>query len=169
MIYDYELTRLHKGIDRFFSAVGEVLLEDKSWTFSSAQEVEKKEQKPVYVSDTIKSFDYEALDEFLNFLGDALFYKTRPYSTRSFMHPINVVQLSGFFEHWNNKLSSSRNSEKAYEKVSMDVQIHYEKTEERKIERQQQMADLKISLLTIFFSVTLSAVVSAVITILLGK
>jgi len=186
VIRDYELNRLYMAIDTFFSVAGEVLLEDKSWTFSRMHAIEKKEQdlddylqwEPTEkeIEDhleserreqdgLIESFDFQAFDESLLFLGDTLFYRTKAYSFFSTKHSINLVRLSRFFDSWNNILSSCRNSKKAYAKASNDIQIYYEKIEKRETEHQQRTSDLKISLLTIFVSVTLSAVVS----MLLGR
>lgn len=184
VIYDYELVRLYMGIDAFFSTAGEALLENRSWTFSRMQEIAREEQnlddylkeKPTRneieehfeaedreKDGIIKSFDFDALDEFLRFLGDTLFYKTKPYQILPIKHSMNVVQLSRFIEHWNDILATSKNSKKIYKNLSKDIQLHYEKIEKREAEHQQRMSDLRINLLTIFVSVSLSAVVSVLL------
>jgi hypothetical protein len=184
VVYDYELDRLYKGIDVFFSTAGEVLLENESLTFSRMQEIERREQNLDYYvqgrptekevnehfemvdreeEGIIETFDFQAMDECLCFLGERLFYRSKPYGIRSSQHPINLIRLSEFFNHWTGILSSCRNSKKTYNRLVNDINAYYKKIERQEAEHRQRMADLRINLLTIFVSVTLSAIVAVLL------
>lgn len=134
---NYELDRLQRSMDTFFNSAGRILFPNPS-TFSRGQEIEEQQTLDYYESQEhptkeeieeefeemqksergeIDWFNFSALDEFLNYLGNILFAPTIPYLPLSSRYPINLISLSGFFKHWNSKIASCRNSKLEYEET----------------------------------------------------
>jgi hypothetical protein len=121
-------------------------------------EHESRENQGVF-----KVFDFEIFDEFLRYLSNTLFYRTKPYSIVYNSHPINLIRISDFFDHWNNRLLECGNCKEIIAEVSKDIDMHHQRIEKEESEHKERMTDLKFSILTIFISVTLSAVVAALL------
>lgn len=178
-IYNYELDRVHKGIDIFFNSVSEVLFPVKQ-PFSRAQAIERQQTLEYYQSQEhpteeeaaeeyeemqksemgeIDWFNRYALDEFMQYLGDALFEKTKPFSPFSFRHPINLIRLSGFIENWNSVVSCCGNCRVAFEKAQKDIEEYYKSMGQRR----QRFRRLTDDILVVIVSVVLSVVLSKLI------
>jgi len=182
-IYNYELDRLQKGIDVLFNSISEVLF-PMHHVFSQAQKIEQQQTLDYYDSlehptkeeleeqweemqkeemGEIDWFDFYALDEFLQYLGDVLFTRTKAYSPFSKKHPINLILLSRFFDYWNSVVSSCRNCKSTYEKARKDVEEYYRLLGRRELQRRQRMRRLIDDLLIVIISVAVSTIVNYLI------
>jgi hypothetical protein len=179
-VYGYELNRLQKGIDIFFNSISEVLF-SKPNVFSRAQKIEQQQTLDYYESlehpteeeieehfeqmahdeeGIINWFDLYALDEFLQYLGDTLFARTDAFSPFSYKHPIDLITLSRFFDHWNSVVSSCRNCRSAFKKSKEDIEEYYKLLGRRESERRQRMRRLTDDALIVIISVVLSIIVN---------
>lgn len=184
-IPNYELNRLQRAIDIFFNSVSQVLFPNP-YVFSRAQERQRQlaldywqsqehpteeeiedhfEQMERDEEGIIDYFDSEALNEFLRYLGDILFSRTKAYSPFSSKHPINVIALGNFFNHWNDAISSCKNTKAVYNKVEQDIEKYYEEFERRKKERRQRMFGLTDNVLIVIVSSAISIIVTYLIRI----
>jgi hypothetical protein len=182
-VYGYELNRLQKGIDIFFNSTSEVLF-SKPNIFSRAQKIEQRETLDYYYSlqhptkeelaaqfeakqkeetGEIDWFELSELDEFLQYLGDSLFAHTEIFSPFSYKHPIDLITLSRFFDHWNSVVSSCRNCKSAYEKSRKDIEEFYKLLGRRESQRRQRMQRLRDDIIVIAVSVILSTIVQYLI------
>lgn len=179
-ISDYELDRLQRAIDIFFNTASEVLF-PTPFVFSRAERIERERTLDYYSSQEhptkeeideqlqemeyaeggiINWFDFMALDEFLNYLGDILFSPTKPYSAFHSKHPVNVILLSKFFKYWNLVISSCKNSRIVYKKVEQDIERYHSDIEKRETQRRQRMSELKDKVLIVIISVIVSTIVN---------
>lgn len=178
-IPSFELVRLHKAIDTFLNTASEVLFPNP-FVFSRAQKIEKEMALDYYYSQEhptpeeieehykslsydqegiINRFDLWALDEFLQYLGDILFVKTTPYSPFPSRHPINIIQLTNFFDYWNDVISKCENSKSVYSKAKQDIEEYNKRIEANEIQRRQRMGELQDKALLVIVSVVLSIIV----------
>jgi|GEM_PF-2628007 hypothetical protein len=175
-IYNYELDRVQKRIDIFFNSICKMLFPPKR-LYSLAQEIEHQETLDYYESleptpaeleqefeemhkdetGEIYSFDREALDQFMTYLGDTLFEKTKPFSPISFKHPIDLIEISGFFESWNSV--ASRCDKVAFEEAQKDIDEYYASIRQER----QRMRGLRDNVLVVVISVFLSVILSKLI------
>jgi len=179
-VHSYELNRLHKGIDIFFNSTSEVLF-SKPNAFSRKQSIEEQMTLDYYESlehptreeldeqfeemqkeemGVIDWFGIAELDEFLQYLGDNLFAWTEPFSPFSYKHPIDLITLSRFFEHWNSVVSSCKNCRNASEKSRQDIEKFYEVQGERETQRRQRAGKLTDNIMVVIVSVVLSVIVN---------
>jgi hypothetical protein len=173
-IYDYELHRLQKGIDIFFNSISEVLF-SKPNIFSRAQKIEQQQTLDYLTEEEIEEhfeqmahdeegiinwFNLYALDEFLQYLGDSLFAYREAFSPFSRKHPIDLITLSRFFDHWNSVISSCRNCKRAYKKSKEDIEEYYKLLGRRESERRQRMRRLIDDALIVITSVIASIIVT---------
>jgi len=182
-IYNYELDRVQKRIDIFFNTISEVLF-PITRPFSRAEEYEEYLSRLEYESQEhptgeelaeeyeaeqkeetgeIDSFDRDALDEFMRYLGNALFARIEPYSAFSQRHSIDLIMLSNFFERWNSVLSQCDNCKGVFEKVTKDIEEYYKVVGRREREQRQRMQRLRDDILIVAISVILSTVVQYLI------
>jgi len=182
-VYGYELHRLQKGIDIFFNSTSGVLFSNPSM-FSRRQKIEEQQTLDYYESlehptkeeieeqfeemqkaemGIIDWFDLYALDEFLQYLGDALFARTDAFSPFSYKHPVDLITLSRFFDHWNSIVSSCRNCKSAYEKSRQDIEEYYKLLGRRESQRRQRMRRLIDDIMVVIVSVVLSVIVNYII------
>jgi len=182
-VYGYELHRLQKAIDVFFNSTSEALF-SKPNVFSRAQKMEEqltldyyqnlehptKEEIEEGFEEMQKSevgiidwFNIYALDEFLQYMGDTLFARTTAFSPRSYKHPIDLITLSRFFDHWNSVVSSCRNCKSAYEKSRQDIEEYYKLLGRREAQRGQRMRKLLDDIMVVTISVVLSVIVNYII------
>ena len=173
-IYNYELDRVQKGIDIFFNSISEMLFPVKR-PFSRAQKIEQQETLDYYESQEhpteeeeaeayeeaqrhdrgeIDWFDRETLDEFMEYLGDTLFVKTEPYRPFSYRHPINLIEISGFFKTWNSLVLYC--SKEIFEKTENDIEEYYKSVGQSK----QRMRELRTEILITIVPVVLTAILT---------
>ncbi len=185
-LYNYELNRLQKGIDIFFNSASEALFPPMV-VFSKAEKIEQQQSIEYYQSEehptidelaeefeaakkreegVIEWFDYSALDEFLQFLGDSLFAPSQKFPTFSIRHPINLIMLSRFFGYWNSVLRQCKNCGD-YEKVQKDVEKYYKQINERNLQLRQRMWGLRDSTIIVILTVILTTISTLVIQFLL--
>lgn len=179
-IPDYEIDRLQRSIDIFFNSVSQVLFPNP-YVFSRAQEKERQlisyywesrehpteeeieehfEEMARSEEGVISYFDFEALIEFLWYLGDILFSRTKAYSPFSSKHPINVIALGNFFNHWNSVISYCKNTKVVYNRVKQDIEKYYEEFEKRKKEHRQRLRGLADNVLIVVASSVISIIVT---------
>jgi hypothetical protein len=179
-IYNYELDRLHKGIDVFFNSTAEALFPTEH-LFSRAQKMEQQQSLDLYRSQEhptneeleeqfeegkkdeigkIDWFDLRALDEFLQYLGNGLFARTSAYSAFSYKHPINLIMLSGFFDYWNSVVSSCGNCRTIFEKARKDIEEYYKSAGRREMLSRQRKWRLMDEAIIVIVSVALSTFLS---------
>ena len=184
-IFNYELDRLQKRIDMFFNCISETLFPStKSYSkyqefirqemedfqleleeaFSHAEENEQdenlQEEAPSAEDAKIHTFNMNALNEFMAYLGQVLYSPVRYYSPLSYRHPINLIELSGFFEHWNKIVERCGNSRPHFLKAKKDVEEYYKLMGKAESQRKQRMRSLADNIVIIVASVSLSAVVT---------
>lgn len=178
-VYSYELNRLHRGIDIFFNSISEILF-SKPNIFSRAQRIGQQQTLDYYESlehptkeeleeqyeemrkdemGIIDWFNLYALDEFLQYLGDSIFAHTDFFSPFSFKHPIDLITLSRFFDHWNSVVSSCRNCKREYEKSKKDIEEYYKTIGERERIQRQRKQRLRDDAIIVAVSVILSTIV----------
>lgn len=185
-IFNYELDRLQRGIDIFFNCGSETLFPSTK-SFSDYQEMEKMQEEayeraienqyseefekenrdeteheefPNPEDAKIHVFDVKALSEFMRYLGNVLYSPVRYYSPFSYRHPINLIELSSFFEHWNNVVKTCGNSKFRYAKAKKDVEEYYKLIGKTERQRTQRMRSLTDNFVIIVASVSLSAIVT---------
>jgi hypothetical protein len=179
-IFSYELNRLQKGIDVFFNSTSEVLF-SKPNIFSRAQNIEQQQTLDEYESiehptedeleeqydemqkaemGIIDWFSIFALDEFLQYLGDTLFVHTERFSPFSYKHPIDLITLSRFFDHWNSIVSSCRNCKTTFAKAKKDVEEYYRLIGRREWQRKQRRQRLTDALMVVIISAVVSTLVN---------
>jgi hypothetical protein len=180
-IHNYELDRLQRRIDIFFNAISEVLFPSYG-IFSEQERIEAENLESMIPPEQweeeeagqdpftgrIIEFDRYALDEFMEYLGKALFEPVRPYSPFSYRHPINLIRLSRFFDEWNSIVSSCSNCKGIFTKVEGDVTKYYEEIGRMETQRKQRMRSLTDSVLIVIVSVVLSTVVGYLIQLASG-
>ena len=181
-IYNYELERTQKNIDIFFNSIGEMLFPFKG-TYSKAQKIDEQLTLDYYNSlehptdeeytwqfeeaqkrdrGEIDSFDYGALDEFMEYLGDTVFAKTAPYLPFSYRHSIDLIDISRFFETWNSVASHC--SKGTFEKVRDDIEEYYKSEWQNK----QKRRELEFQVLIVIIPVVLSTILLVIIARVLG-
>lgn len=182
-IYNYELDRLQKGIDIFFNSISEVLF-PASHVFSRAEKIEQQQSLDYYESvehptaeeleeeyeamqkaemGVIYWFGLDALDEFLQYFADTLFAHVGAFSPLSFRHPIDLITLSRFFDHWNSIVSSCRNCKSAYKKSKKDIEDYYKLLGRRESQSRQRRHRLIDDVVVVIVSVVLSTIISSLI------
>jgi hypothetical protein len=109
------------------------------------------------ITGEIDSFDREALDEFMRYLGDTLFEKTKPFSPMSFKHPIDLIEISGFFESWNSVASHC--DKRSFEEAQKDIDEYYASVRQER----QRMRGLRDNVVVVVISVFLSVILSKLI------
>jgi hypothetical protein len=180
-IYNYELDRLQKRIDIFFNTISEVLFPSYG-IFSEEARIESEHYESMIPPEQmgeeeagrepftgkIIAFDRYALDEFMMYLGKALFEPVRPYSPFSYRHPINLIRISRFFTEWNSIIASCLNCKGIFAKVEGDVTKYYEEIGRMETQRKQRMRSLTDSTLIVIVSVVLSTVVGYLIQLASG-
>lgn len=176
-IYDYELDRAQKRIDIFFNSISKMLFPNKR-PYSRTQLIEQQQTLDYYQSQEhpaeeelaeeyeeaqrhdrgeIDWFDRETLDEFMQWLGDTLFVKTEPFRPFSYRHPINLIDISGFFQNWNSVVSNC--SRAIYEETENDIMEYYKSIGQHK----QRMRELRTGILITVIPVVLTAVLSVIL------
>jgi hypothetical protein len=172
----YELDRLNKSIDIYINSISEVLF-NKVVVLSREQEIMQEINPYEYTPEELEkdiqreqvrselgifdSFDFSALNESLNYLGDILFSKRSSYTPFSYKHPIEILTLNMFFEHWNNKIAVCSNCIKIYQKIKEDVEKYYLEQETSSKEYKQRIKLLIDSIILI--------IITSVITVLVTK
>ena len=171
-------TEAQKRIDIFFNSISKMLFPPKR-PHTVAQETQRQQTLDYYESleptqaelhqefeefaehkdetGEIYSFDREALDQFMKYLGDTLFVKTKPFSPISFRHPIDLIETSGFFETWNSV--ASRCDKVTFEEAQKDIDEYYASIRQEK----QRMRGLKDNVVVVVISVFLSVILSKLI------
>jgi hypothetical protein len=127
----------------------------------SEQELEEMQKSEM---GKIDWFDRQALDEAMEYLGDALFAQTRPFSPFSYRHPINLILVSRFFDHWNSVVSHCGNCRGLFEKTRNDLEEYYKLIGRREGQRKQRMRQLTDDVLIVAISVVLSTIVQYLLT-----
>lgn len=112
----------------------------------------------------IYRFNFQTLDEFLEYLGKLLFAPTNPYSPLSSKYPINLISLSAFFKHWNSIIGICRNSKNVYNEAKKDIEKYYVEVEKNQMEHSQKMLRIRYDILMIIASSLISIFMTYVVT-----
>jgi hypothetical protein len=176
-IFNYELDRVQKRIDIFFNSICKILFAPER-PYTRAQLIEQQQTLEYYESQEhpteeelaeeyeaaqrhdrgeIDWFDRETLDEFMQWLGDTLFVKTEPFRPFSYRHPINLIDISGFFENWNSVVL--RCDENTFEEAQKDIDEYYASIRQGR----QRMRGLTDNVVVVVISVFLSVILSKLI------
>ena len=185
-ITNFELVRLKKKMDVFFNCSSEVLVPlDK--LFSHADEINadywatcSPEEDLVEDEEAISELKYQRMektgqfdefgltemDDFLIHLLDVLFDKEiKPYSWRTFKHPVNILLISKFFNVWNQKISNCTNCKQSFDKATNDIDEYYKSVDQLESEKRQRKWQLMDDTKIILFSVVLSTIIQYLINI----
>jgi hypothetical protein len=179
-IFNYELDRLQKKIDTFFNCSSEVLVPINK-LFSRSEEFVKEIEQAQYESTDISpdeeflemqeeeirqmtgeitDFNLRALDEFMQYLWNALFDKeAKRYSPITFKHPVNLIVISRFFDAWNSIISSCSNCKTIFEKASKDIDEYYKLVGKMQSQRRQRILGLQDAAVIVIISVILSTII----------
>lgn len=174
-IPDYELNRLQRAIDIFFNTTCEILFPIRD-VFSREQKIDReqaldyynetreiKEQVEQHFEEealerfgTINFFDFDALDEFFEYLGNILFSETKLYRFSSFKYQINLIELSHFFIRWNKIISTCRNCISIYRKAEKDIEKYYSELQTRETQRKEKYNEIAIVVISVIVSTVIN-------------
>ena len=153
-ITEFLFDRLRRAIDTFYYAAGMVVLSEKPDYYSASEqrqaEIEEeisssipedqmlddlaKEADQSYTDELVghvRYFDVSELKDFLECLGNRVFRSHTHHPFWVIKYPINLVDLTKFFEHWNEILSQSENGAQFTKEARREIDQFYSELRRR--------------------------------------
>jgi len=171
--------KLRRSVDTFFYGAALVVLSEKPDYYSSSekqrawlerQDIEARLKKlaegitqdvEAIIKGSVREFTLYELKTFLDYLGNRIFRKNGYHAFWKMKYPINLIDYTNFFDHWNELLLRSENGKNEMERAKKEVEQYYKENRRRQ--------DVKNERIWYLLSGLLVAVLSAFLGYVLGS